>query len=85
MIFPKYRYAPISDPDRKRCPVCQQSVYSLAGIHPQCAVKQANALEWLRRKAASKQDSIDPIEPALQPVIPADDEWQSQAEMKLCN
>jgi hypothetical protein len=23
-----------------RCPVCQQAVYSRAGIHPQCAVRQ---------------------------------------------
>jgi hypothetical protein len=27
------------DPQRKRCPVCHEPVYSLAGIHPQCAVK----------------------------------------------
>jgi hypothetical protein len=25
---------------RVRCPVCQQAVYSRAGIHPQCAVRQ---------------------------------------------
>jgi hypothetical protein len=27
---------------RARCPVCQQAVYSLAGIHPQCAERQAD-------------------------------------------
>ncbi|MGO9923454.1 MAG: hypothetical protein ACLQIB_53230, partial [Isosphaeraceae bacterium] len=37
-----YRHAPIVDPNRKRCPVCNESVYSLAGIHPQCAVRQAD-------------------------------------------
>jgi hypothetical protein len=26
---------------RVRCPVCQQEVYSRAGIHPQCAVRQS--------------------------------------------
>jgi hypothetical protein len=58
MIFPKYRHAPIVDPDRKRCPVCLQSVYSLAGIHPQCAVKRADALESTsKREAASKAGS----------------------------
>jgi len=41
-MFPSYRHAPIVDPNRKRCPVCNQSVYSLAGIHPQCAVRQAD-------------------------------------------
>jgi hypothetical protein len=42
MIFPTYRHAPIVDPDRKRCPVCHHSVYSLAGIHPQCAERLNN-------------------------------------------
>jgi hypothetical protein len=27
---------------RARCPVCHEAVYSRAGIHPQCAVKQAD-------------------------------------------
>jgi hypothetical protein len=36
-MFPNYRHAPIFDPERKRCPVCHHSVYSLAGIHPHCA------------------------------------------------
>jgi hypothetical protein len=27
---------------RVRCPVCQQEVYSRAGIHPQCAVRQSD-------------------------------------------
>lgn len=25
---------------RERCPVCHQAVYSRAGIHPQCAMRQ---------------------------------------------
>ncbi len=36
-MFPAYRHTPIFDPERKRCPICHHSVYSLAGIHPQCA------------------------------------------------
>jgi len=39
---PKYYHTPISSgPQRSRCPVCHQTVYSRAGIHPQCAMKQA--------------------------------------------
>ena len=58
MIFPKYRHKPIVDPERKRCPVCHQPVYSLAGIHPQCAIKRALALESRsKREAASKAGS----------------------------
>src|ERR1019366_1301514 len=28
---------------RVRCPVCHEDVYSRAGIHPQCAVRQAES------------------------------------------
>jgi hypothetical protein len=27
---------------RARCPVCNQAAYSVAGIHPQCAERQAD-------------------------------------------
>jgi hypothetical protein len=37
---PKHVHTPIST--RARCPVCHQSVYSRAGIHPQCAMRQAD-------------------------------------------
>ncbi len=84
-MFPKYRHTPIFDPDRKRCPVCDQSVYSLAGIHPQCAIRRAVALESSSKKAASRSDSVETIEPGRQQVILAEDDWQSQAETRLCN
>ena len=37
---PRHYHTPI-DPEstRVRCPVCQEAVYSLAGIHPQCAIR----------------------------------------------
>jgi len=54
-MFPKYRHTPIFDAERKRCSVCRQAVYSLAGIHPQCAIKRATALESRsKREAVSK-------------------------------
>jgi hypothetical protein len=37
-----YHSPPKPESTRARCPVCQQSVYSLAGIHPQCAERQAD-------------------------------------------
>ena len=53
-MFPKYRHTPIFDAERKRCPVCRRAVYSLAGVHPQCAIKRAIALESRsKREAAS--------------------------------
>jgi len=54
-MFPKYRHTPIFDPERKRCSVCRQAVYSLAGIHPQCAIKQAIALESSSNKEAASK------------------------------
>ena len=42
-MTPRYYHTPpppIST--RVRCPVCREAVYSRAGIHPQCAVRQAD-------------------------------------------
>jgi hypothetical protein len=36
---PKHFHTPVST--RLRCPVCHEAVYSRAGIHPQCAVRQS--------------------------------------------
>lgn len=36
---PKHAHTPVST--RARCPVCHQPVYSRAGIHPQCAMRQS--------------------------------------------
>jgi hypothetical protein len=39
----KHYHSPVTlNPPRKRCPVCNQSVYSRSGIHPQCAMIQAD-------------------------------------------
>ena len=45
MINPRNSHSPLPDDRRRRCPVCRQSVYSEAGIHPQCAIKQADPLQ----------------------------------------
>jgi len=36
---PKHLHTPVST--RVRCPVCHESVYSRAGIHPQCAARRS--------------------------------------------
>lgn len=39
----RYYHTPLSPIEtRVRCPVCREVVYSRAGIHPQCAVRQAD-------------------------------------------
>lgn len=37
-----YHTPPQPTPPRARCPVCHEAVYSPAGIHPQCAVRQSD-------------------------------------------
>jgi hypothetical protein len=37
-----YHTPPQPVSSRVRCPVCHQEVYSRAGIHPQCAVRQSD-------------------------------------------
>jgi hypothetical protein len=37
-----YRTPTQADSTRVRCPVCHEAVYSRAGIHPQCAVRQSD-------------------------------------------
>lgn len=64
-MFPKYRHAPITDPDRKRCPVCNSSVYSLAGIHPQCALNRALAVESRTVKQAAAEARLAVAEALL--------------------
>jgi hypothetical protein len=40
---PKYYHTPPQPiSTRLRCPVCHETVYSRAGIHPQCAVRQSD-------------------------------------------
>jgi hypothetical protein len=41
----------LSEPHRKICPVCGKQSYSAGGIHPQCAVQQADAPRQLQLKA----------------------------------
>jgi hypothetical protein len=42
-------------PKTATCPVCRKPSYSQKGIHPQCAMKQANAA--LNQHVAAKQDA----------------------------
>ena len=54
---PKHFHTPVST--RARCPVCHEAVYSRAGIHPQCAVRQSDPP---RPKAKPTDVAIDPID-----------------------
>jgi ribosomal protein S27AE len=52
------RSSPILDEHNKKiCPVCGKASYSAAGIHPQCAVQQADAPREQRLKAKKKTEA----------------------------
>lgn len=54
-----------SGPTRPKCPVCGQSVYSKAGIHPQCAQTQADERWGAKLKEKEKR--------AAQQAVPDDE------------
>lgn len=44
------------EPVRKICPVCGERTYSAVGIHPQCAVQQADAPRQLLIAEGKKRE-----------------------------
>jgi len=43
-------------PHRKICPVCGTTSYSASGMHPQCAMQQADAPRMERLKILRKEE-----------------------------
>jgi len=50
----------IAEPGKKTCPVCGTPSYSVGGVHPQCAVRQADATRQKQRKAQKKSTAKKP-------------------------
>jgi len=44
----------VAEGNNKKCPVCGQRSYSRDGVHPQCAVVQADAPRKMRLAAEKK-------------------------------
>jgi hypothetical protein len=69
MMNPMHYYhtpvKPIST--RASCPVCHETVYSRAGIHPQCAVIQSDPPK-LRSKKQQAPDLVDQANHATDPT-----------------
>jgi hypothetical protein len=42
----------VPPPPKNLCPVCGKPAYSLGGVHPQCAIEQADQPRILRLRAA---------------------------------
>jgi len=47
----------LGEHNTKTCPVCGKPSYSADGIHPQCAVQQADALRKQQLKAKEKTEA----------------------------
>ena len=69
LMLPNYRHAPIVDPLRKRCPVCNHAVYSLAGIHPQCAVSITDLPRTTKKKPAPSTTETSNDVVVLKPAV----------------
>jgi len=52
---------PVSN--RVRCPVCHEAVYSRAGIHPQCAIRQSEP-----PKPKKSKDVPDDVEQGVKAI-----------------
>lgn len=50
----------IAERGKKICPVCGTPSYSASGVHPQCAVRQADETRQKQRKAKKKPTTKKP-------------------------
>ena len=72
-MTPKYYHSPLKPAStRVRCPVCHQEVYSRAGIHPQCAVKQADPPKPKSKPPVKPGDVIPDVDGAISTVSTID-------------
>jgi rRNA maturation protein Nop10 len=65
--------ATLDDHGKKMCPVCGQRTYSANGIHPQCAVLQADAPRQRQLTAKKKADAEKKREERTPPSM-----WQKK-------
>ena len=62
-MTPKYHHyhtPPQRVSTRVRCPVCHEEVYSRAGIHPQCAVRQSEPPK-VKNKGQRSPSEVAPV------------------------
>jgi hypothetical protein len=63
-VNPKHLHTPVST--RVRCPVCHQAVYSRAGIHPQCAMRQSDLPKLPKGKVEKAPVPGEPMAEAVE-------------------
>jgi hypothetical protein len=62
-----YRILSVPISTRVRCPVCHEEVYSRAGIHPQCAVRQCDPPR-MKNKAKGLPLPVEPLSGTIVPI-----------------
>ena len=66
-MTPRYYHTPAQPvSNRVRCPVCHEAVYSRAGIHPQCAVRQADPPQPKGGKPKDAANEIEGVAPVVE-------------------
>jgi hypothetical protein len=68
----KHYHTPLST--RVRCPVCHEAVYSRAGIHPQCAVRQADPPRPKAKPPKPGDPAVDVAVVEIDPALALDDD-----------
>jgi hypothetical protein len=68
---PRYYHTPLPDPQRKRCPVCHHTVYSLGGVHPQCAERLADPPRPKGKAKAFPHQNEQPAKDGANAVVEA--------------
>jgi hypothetical protein len=75
----------IPPPPKNLCPVCGKAAYSLGGVHPQCAIQQADEPRIVRLRAARAAEPKikKPVRQNWQKRCPECDA-QSHVSTKVC-
>jgi hypothetical protein len=74
-----------TQPSGKVCPVCGKQTYSQGGIHPQCAVHQADAARSEKLKADRKRKAEEPKQSTWSKKKCPKCSKESHVRRKVCN
>ncbi len=76
---------PLVQPKGKVCPVCGNRSYSKDGIHPQCAVDQADATRAEQLKAERRQEAAKAKPSSWRNKICPKCKTEFHVRRKVCN
>jgi hypothetical protein len=75
----------IPGPDRNLCPICGKATYSRGGIHPQCAMEQADQPRVIRLQIARRVEiKIEKAKPQVHKKKCPECDTSSDARRAVC-